>query len=116
MDNYEKFRQIIDSHIAGAPKSKHFDEILEMLFSKEEIAVAIHMNFKSKSAESIATGSSIPLNEVEKRLDSMADKAIILSRKKDGKKLYSLLPTVPGIFEFSLAKKKEPPMQQKLAG
>lgn len=116
MDNYEKFRQIIDSHIAGAPKSKHFDEILEMLFSKEEIAVAIHMNFKSKSAESIATGSSIPLNEVEKRLDSMADKAIILSRKKDGKKMYSLLPTVPGIFEFSLAKKKEPPMQQKLAG
>ena len=106
MDNYEKFRQIIDSHIAGAPKSKHFDEILEMLFSKEEIAVAIHMNFKSKSAESIATGSSIPLNEVEKRLDSMADKAIILSRKKDGKKLYSLLPTVPGIFELSLAKKR----------
>ncbi|MBA4320556.1 MAG: hypothetical protein C0412_19330 [Flavobacterium sp.] len=115
MDNYEKFRQIIDSHIAGAPKSKHFDEILEMLFSKEEIEVAIHMNFKSKNAESIATGSSIPLTEVEKRLDSMADKAIILRRKEDGKKLYSLLPTVPGIFELSLAKKKEAPMQQKLA-
>jgi len=115
MDNYEKLRQIIDSHIAGAPKSKHIDEILKMLFSEQEIAVAIHMNFISKSAETIAAGSTIPLHEVEKRLDSMAGKAIIMSRTKDGKKLYSLLPTVPGIFELSLAKKKQAPMQQKLA-
>jgi len=116
MDNYENLRQIIDSHIAGAPKSKYFDEILELLFSIEEIKVAIHMNFKSKNAESIAANASIPLKEVEKRLDSMAAKAIIFMRKKDGEKLYSLLPTVPGIFELSLAKKKEAPMQQKLAG
>ncbi|MFC1820007.1 hypothetical protein ACFLZG_02845, partial [Thermodesulfobacteriota bacterium] len=115
MDNYEKFRQMIDSYISGAPKSKYFDEILKMLFSKEEIEVALHMNFKSKSAESIATDSSISLTEVEKRLDSMADKEIILRHKKDGKKLYSLFPTVPGIFELSLAKKKEAPMQNKLA-
>lgn len=115
MDNYERFRIILDSYIAGAPKSEHFDEILRMLFSEEEIEIAIHMNFRSKSAEHIATLSSISLSEVEKRLDSMADKAIILSRKTNGKKLYSLLPTVPGIFELSLAQKKEPPMQQKLA-
>jgi len=43
MDNYEKFRQIVDSYIAGAPKSKYFDEILKTIFSKEEIEVAIHM-------------------------------------------------------------------------
>lgn len=86
-----------------------------MLFSKEEIEIAIHMNFKSKSVGSISTRSSISPSEVENRLESMADKAIILSRKKDSKKLYSLLPTVPGLFELSLAKKKEPPMQQKLA-
>ena len=115
MDSYENLRQIIDSYIAGAPKSKYFDEILELLFTKEEIEVAIHMNFKSKSASSIATNVSIPLDEVKKRLDSMADKAIILMRKKDGERLYSLLPTVPGLFELSLAKKKEAPMQQKLA-
>ena len=74
-------RQIIDSHLAEAPKSKHFDKILEVLFSEEEIKVAIHMKFKLESAESIATGSSIPLNKVEKRLDSMADKGIIFRRK-----------------------------------
>lgn len=115
MDHYEKLRQIIDSHIAGAPKSRHFDEILEMLFSKEEVVVAVHMNFTFKTAESIAMSSSIPLAEIKKRLDSMADKAIILRHKKDGKKVYTLLPTVPGIFELSLAKKKEAPMQKKLA-
>jgi hypothetical protein len=71
------------------------------------------MNFKSKSAESIAANASIPLNEVEKRLDSMAAKAIIFMRKKDGEKLYSLLPTVPGIFELSLAKKKEAPYEYR---
>jgi len=106
MDDYEKFRQIIDSHLAGAPKSKYFIQILQMLFSKEEIEVAVHMNFKSKSAESIAAVSSIPCGKVEKRLDSMADKAIILSHKKDGMTLYSLIPTVPGLFELSLAKKR----------
>lgn len=115
MDNYEKLRAMLDSYIAGAPKSDHFDEILRMLFSKEEIGIAVHMNFRPKSAEKIAARSSLSLSEAKQRLDSMADKAIILSRKEDGKKRYALLPTVPGIFELSLAKEKEAPMQQKMA-
>ena len=115
MDNYEKFRIMLDSHIAGAPKSEHFDSLLRILFTEEEIEIAIHLNFRSKSAKNIATQSSFSQPEVEKRLDSMADKAVILSRIKNGKKLYSLLPTVPGMFELSLGKIKELPMQQKLA-
>lgn len=76
MDSYEKFRIIVDSHISGAPKSEHFDTIPRMLFSEEQIEIAIHMSFRPKSVESIATRSSISLSEVEKRLESMADKGM----------------------------------------
>ena len=41
MDKYEKFRQIMASHIAGASKSKYFADILKMLFSEKEIDVAM---------------------------------------------------------------------------
>ena len=98
MDSYEKLRAILDAHPSGAPKSEAFDEILRILFTPEEIEVAVHLRFSSKSAETIAKATGLPVEETAVRLEAMADKVVITSREKEGKKLYSLVPTIPGLF------------------
>ncbi|MCP4135308.1 MAG: 4Fe-4S dicluster domain-containing protein [bacterium] len=114
MDNYEQLQEILDSHPAGAPKSKAFDEILKILYTPEEVALAIHMSFKAKSIEYIAEASSLSPEEAEKILESMAAKAVIISRDKDSGREYALLPTIPGVFEFPFMKGGGTPMHDKL--
>ncbi len=45
MDTYERLQEILDAHPSGAPKSAAFDEILRILFTPEEAALAVHMSF-----------------------------------------------------------------------
>lgn len=104
MDNYEKLRQILDTHPSGAPKSEAFDKILKILFTPEEVKIAVHMNFSPKPTDEIAKKAGISEKEVSKRLEAMAKKVIIFSREKDGIKSYGLLPTIPGLFEFPFMK------------
>jgi Pyruvate/2-oxoacid:ferredoxin oxidoreductase delta subunit len=114
MDVYERLREILDAHPSGAPKSKAFDEILRILFTLEEAEIAIHMSFSPKPAHEIASAVGIPAEEAEYLLESMADKAVIFSREKDGKQFYGLLPTVPGLFEFPLMRGGSAPIHERL--
>ena len=114
MDVYERLREILDAHPSGAPKSKAFDEILRILFTHEEAELAVHMSFSPKPAHEIASAAGIPVDEAEYLLESMADKAAIFSREKDGKLSYGLLPTVPGLFEFPLMRGGTAPIHGRL--
>jgi Na+-translocating ferredoxin:NAD+ oxidoreductase subunit B len=114
MGNYKQFRTIIDAHPAGAPESEYIDDILRILFTPEEIAVAVHMSFKFKKTEDIAQQASVGISDAEKLLESMAGKAIIHSRTKDGSREYALLPTIPGLFEFPFMKGGGEPVHKKL--
>jgi Fe-S-cluster-containing hydrogenase component 2 len=102
MDNYEKLRQLLDASPTGAPPSKVFDEILRLMYTPEEAAVAIHMTLFPRPIAAIASDAGMSELDAEKLLEAMAEKAVIFSRQKDGKRLYSLLPTIPGLFEFPL--------------
>lgn len=100
MTVYERLQVLLDSHPSSAPQSRHFDEILRILFTPDEAVLALSMNFSPRSADSIAAKAEIPTNEAEALLESMAEKVIIFSREKDGHKEYGLIPTIPGLFEF----------------
>ena len=99
MDHYEKLRLLLDAHPSGAPKSEKFDEILRILFSPEEAAVAAAMGFSPRPAEAIAAACGIPAETAEGLLERLADRAVIFCREKEGKRAYALLPTIPGLFE-----------------
>jgi electron transport complex protein RnfB len=114
MDVYDELREILDAHPSGAPKSKAFDEILHILFTHEEAELAIHMSFSPRPAHEIASACGIPVDEAEYLLESMADKAVIFSREKDGRLSYGLLPTVPGLFEFPLMRGGTAPIHERL--
>ena len=115
MDIYEQLREILDAHPSTAPKGASIDEILRILFAPEEASTAVRMSFKPKSAASLAVSTGVSENETEKRLESMADKGIIFSKNKDGKKLYGLVPVIPGVFEFPFMKGGGTPMHDRLA-
>jgi len=115
MNIYEQLREILDSHPSTAPKGDAIDEILRTLFTPEEAAIAVKMNFKPKSPAILAQTSGVSENEIEILLESMANKGIIFSKNKNGKKLYGLVPLIPGVFEFPFMKGGGSPMHDRLA-
>lgn len=114
MSNYDRLREILDSHPSGAPESRAFDEILRILFTPEEVEIAIHMSFAAKDVEKIAQAAGLALEEAEKKLEAMADKVIIFCREKDGKKGYGLVPSIPGLYEFPFMRGGGTPDHERL--
>jgi electron transport complex protein RnfB len=114
MDVYEKLREILDVHPSGAPKSKVFDEIIRTLFTPEEAAILLHMNFAPKPVETIASSAGMAVEEADRMLASLADRVLVFGREKGGKRSYGLLPTIPGLFEFPFMKGEMTPELRKL--
>jgi electron transport complex protein RnfB len=76
----------------------------------------LHLSFKGKKIEDIAVSADLDEAVVEEMLESMADRAVLMCRKKGDEKKYSMLPTIPGLFEFPFMKGKTSPMHDKLSG
>jgi electron transport complex protein RnfB len=100
MNNYEKLRANLHKNPAGAPASKVLDKILETLFTPAEVDVAICMTFVPKPLSVIAEKAGLKPKAAKELCESMANKGIIYSREKNGEAGYSLLPLIPGVFEF----------------
>lgn len=115
MDMYRTLQQMLDSHPSTAPNTETFIEILKNLFSPEEVRIALAMSFKARDISAIASDAAISEEEAKTLLEQMANKAIIYSKKKDGKTQYGLVPTIPGLFEFPFMKGKTTQTQEKLA-
>jgi len=45
MDKYQDLRRVLHKHPSGAPESEFLDEILRVLFTPEEVDVALGMGF-----------------------------------------------------------------------
>ncbi|HPO14202.1 MAG TPA: 4Fe-4S binding protein [Candidatus Hydrogenedentes bacterium] len=114
MDRYEQLQQLLHKHPTGAPKSNAFTEILQILFTPEEVKVALGMGFAPRSIQKIAESAGVPEDEVALRCETMANKGIVFSREKNGEMGYALLPTIPGIFEFPFMKGGGTAMHERL--
>jgi len=115
MDIYEQLRMILDSHPSTAPEGDAIHEILRLLFTPEEAAVAVCMSFKPKSPADLARSAGIDETAATLHLESMADKGVIFSKNQSGKKRYGLVPLIPGVFEFPFMKGGGTPMHDRLA-
>ena len=58
----------------------------------------------------------MPADEARARLESLADKGMVYAREKNGEWGYSLLPIMPGIFEFPYMKGVRDETLTRLAG
>ena len=114
MNAYEQLQAVLDTHPSRAPKTDSFMEILGILFTPDEAALAATMNFKAKDLDKIAKAADLDETTTQRLLDSMVSKAIIHYTEKDGKKKYGLVPTIPGLFEFPFMKGGGTPMHDRL--
>lgn len=104
MDVYEELRTKLAAHPMGAPEHPAILEILRILFTPEEAAVALHLPFKPARDQDIAAKSGVALEELVSRAEAMADKGLVYAFETRGRHFYMLFPTAPGLFEFPLMK------------
>ena len=101
MNPYEQLQAVLDTHPARAPKTDSFMEILQILFTPEEAALAATMNFKAKSPDMIAKAAGLDEAAAQRLLETMADKAIIYAKKRTGRNSTAWCPRFPA-FSSSL--------------
>ena len=77
MDHYEAFRCVLDTHPTGAPPSQAFDELVRLIFTEDEIRIALGMSFRLKTVEEIIQTVSFAKEEAMIHLDTLAEKGAI---------------------------------------
>ena len=79
-------------------------EILEILYTPEEAALAARMPVKPMSLPRLSARLGLPAAELQPRLDAMCDKGIVMDlvHPPTGQASYLLSPPVVGFFEYSL--------------
>lgn len=85
-------------------KGPVFRELLETIFEEEEVQTAIRMPDMPTTIEDMAIRISKSEEETKKILDTMARKGIVLSLMLGDKRIYMLLPMVPGVLENQLVR------------
>jgi Na+-translocating ferredoxin:NAD+ oxidoreductase subunit B len=115
MDGYDHLTRMYEIHPVGAPKNPLFDEILRILFTPEEANITRAMNFTLKREDRIAFDAGLDIKDARRYLENMARKLILFSKGKDDGRYYSLLPLLPGIYEFPFMKGGGTPVHNKLA-
>lgn len=106
MDIYEQLQEKLNTHPAGAPDRPEIREILRILFTPEEAAFAVQLPLAPQPVQEIAKKLGRPVEEVATACEKLADKGLVLALSARGQRVYMLLPTAPGIYEFPLMKHK----------
>ena len=81
---------------------EEFYKLVQELFTPEEAEIACAMPAGYSSIEQIAAKlPGMSTDELDPKLETMADKFVIEIRESNGKKSYELLPFIPGITELT---------------
>jgi ferredoxin len=111
---YEKLRELLDRHPTGCTPAPEIIEILKVFFTAEEARVALGLGFRPFSVADVARRAGTDEGTAQRCLESLADKAVVFVREKEGSTGYALLPVMPGIFEFPYMKGMSEEMREKL--
>jgi Pyruvate/2-oxoacid:ferredoxin oxidoreductase delta subunit len=86
-----------------------WQEILEILFTPDEAALAARLPVRPARLEGIAERLGVPAEELRPRLEAMADKGLVLDLvdPRSGEVRYLLAPPVVGFFEFSMMRAQD---------
>ncbi|MCK5378635.1 MAG: 4Fe-4S binding protein [Acidobacteria bacterium] len=121
-----EYRELADRLNAGSvgfpePESETarngWQEILEILYTPEEAALAAKLPVMPSSLRVIAARLGMGEEDLKPRLDRMADKGIVMDlvHPKTGKTKYLLSPPVVGFFEFSMMRAQDSIPKKRMA-
>jgi len=119
-DVYEELREKISLWPIKIPRMKETLDLLRILFTEDEAEFLIHFTAPYQDSETMdqmveRTGKS--QKEVEALVDRLVSRGLIFkyTSKRDGEVRYSLLPMVPGIFEFYFSSGRDSDEKRKVA-
>jgi len=92
-------------------------EILEILYTPEEAALAARMPIRPVSLAKLARRLGVAEAELEPRLDAMCDKGVVMDlvHPRTGRRSYLLSPPVVGFFEYSLMRAHDSIPKKRMA-
>ncbi len=100
MKVYNALRELLDTHSAGCPEAPEIIEILKLLFTESEAKVALGLGFSPFTVDIIARRARTDPEETRTHLESMADKGLVFTIDRKGRRFYGIVPTMPGLYEF----------------
>ncbi len=112
---YHDLSQRLDANPVGMPEPSSaearagWQEILEIIYTPEEAALAARLPLMPAGLRAIAKRVGLSPEELKPRLETMADKGIVMDlvHPESGKVRYLLSPPVVGFFEFSMMRAKD---------
>ena len=101
---YQNLAEHLDRLPAGFGTSDSGADLrlLRRLFTPEEAELAIQLTLDAEPAEVIAERIQLPVAEITRRLNEMAEKGLIFSFQSAEGLLYQAAPFVVGIYEFQV--------------
>ena len=106
MDVYEKLREKIDKSNpvpTPATESKVEIEILKRIITPEEAEICCHLSPQPEDAGTLSKQTGMAVEKLRAVLDVLVRKGMIF-KVYAPEPLYSLVPMMPGIYEFQLGK------------
>ncbi len=117
MDGYDDLMALLDKYPTGAPPTEHLRQILQIILTEEEAALAARLapHPLRETLNRLCDRIGMPPEKVGPLCESMADKGVVYAEKKDGETRYAVLPLAPGIFELQFMKGEYDIKSKKLA-
>ena len=118
---YRGLMERLDHHVVAMPRPEDeralqgWRELLEVMYTPEEAAVASRMPMMPTSLSRLARRFDMPEHELREKLEPLCDKGLVMDlvSPTTGKTKYLLAPPVVGFFEFSMMRAHD--MFDKLA-
>ena len=100
---YQELTRRLNRFPQGAPPSEYLLKILSVLMREQEASILSLMPVKPFTAADAARALRKPIDDTAKRLDELAERALLVDvLNPDGEMVYMLPPPMAGFFEFSL--------------
>jgi len=114
---YEKLIGALNLRGGALPaiKCKELFALMEELFTPDEAELAAKMPLDPIPAEDFAMEIAGAPKEVERILETMANKGLVFTHEKGGVRFYNLMVLLPGIFEMQFLKGEVNDRARKLA-
>ncbi|NHZ86207.1 MAG: 4Fe-4S dicluster domain-containing protein [Planctomycetia bacterium] len=99
---YNKLVGRLNRFPQGAPPSELLTKILKILFSSQEAELVSLIPIKPFTAQKASKIWKMDLVSTKNILDKLAQRALLVDIKRNGKTTYALPPPMAGFFEFSM--------------
>lgn len=101
-DIYRQLATRLDQAPMRTPWSPVFHELITSLYTPEEAKLIICLPYRPASLERIAALTGIQRMELQRRLESLCGKGLVIDIWDGSQYLYMVSPLVIGFFEFTM--------------